>query len=268
MGFSYDIIGDIAIFEIPKNSTLTESQAADEIMKTHPRVKTVLKKIGEREGKFRLRKMKKVSGNETETIHKENGLRFILDPTKVYFSPREATERLRISEMARPGETVMVMFAGAGPYGMLIAAKNPEISRVYQVEINPHGIEYMKRSIVMNKLGHKITPILGDARKECKRLFGQIDRVLTPLPRKSHEFLDTAIALLKPKGILHFYTIGHHDKGLTNKEADKQLYSEAISRLESECEKASKKLKILDKRKVLPFSPGTWKICIDCKITS
>ena len=269
---SYDIIGEIAIIEL--DSLSSAAGMAREIMRTHSRVKTVLQKTGERVGEFRLRKMRVIAGKDTETIHREHGFRFSLDPTKVYFSPREATEREKVAGMVKPGETVMVMFAGVGPFGIVIAGKQPGVKKVYQVEINPAGFGYMKQNIIMNKLSHKVVPILGDARDACKRYTGLCDRVLTPLPREAHEFLDSALSCLKPRGIIHFYSVGRHAKGLKGKAADKRLFGEAESILRDSARKAGPKgtpdgrrsVKVLARRRVLPFSPGSWKICIDAEV--
>ncbi len=268
MKLSYDIIGDVAIFEIPEGSKAKPSEIAREIRAAHPRIKTVLEKRSEREGVHRLRKFRKVFGKETETIHKEHGFRFLLDPTKVFFSPRDATERERIASVVRPGETVMVMFAGAGPYGIVIAGKNPKVSKVYQVEINPAGYEYMKRNISMNKLSHKVVPLLGDVKEACKPYFGKCDRVLTPLARHAYMFLDIALSCLGSKGTLHFYAVGRHPKGLSKKESERKLFSEPLKYLDDAVRKAGKTRKILSKRKVLPYSPGAWKICIDAEVSS
>jgi tRNA (guanine37-N1)-methyltransferase len=268
MRLGYDIIGDLAIFEIPEGSGIAPEEAVDEIRKTHPRIRTVLQRTGEREGEFRLRKTRKLYGKETETVHKEHGFRFKLDPTKVYFSPREATERERIASMVRPGETVMVMFAGVGPYGIVIAGKQPGVRKVYQVEINPEGVEYMSQNIAMNKLGHLVVPVQGDVREACRPYYGKCDRVLTPLPRESHRFLDVALSCLGRKGIIHFYAVGRHAKGLGKKESEEQLFSGPLQNLRDACGKVGRKARIMARKKVLPFSPGSWKVCIDAEIRS
>jgi tRNA (guanine37-N1)-methyltransferase len=263
---SYDIIGDIAVLEIPRPSKSIISRVVRRIRDTHPRIKTILVKSGERKGEFRLRRMKRVFGRETETIHKEHGFRFRLDPTKVYFSPRESTERERIASMVKPGETVMVMFAGAGPYGILIAGKQHKVGRVYQVEINPWGFDYMKQSIAMNKLSHLVIPIMGDVRKVCKKFEGSCDRVVMPLPREGYRFLDVALKCLKRKGFIHFYSIGKARKGSKATKAEKEIFEKSIERLEHAAKRLGKKIKILAKRKVLPYGPGSWKICIDAEV--
>lgn len=265
---SYDIIGDIAIIEFPGGSGAALKKAATEIAKTHPRIRTVLAKGGERSGEFRLRSLRKVMGRETETVHREHGFRFRLDPTRVYFSPRESTERERIAGMVRPGETVMVLFAGAGPFGIIIAGKQPGVGKVYQVEINPRGFDYMKRNIAMNKLGHLVVPILGDARKVCRKYEGICDRVVMPLPREAHMFLGPALRCLKSRGFVHFYCVGRHEKNSRGIKAEREIFGEGIGRLEGAAGKLGRRVRIISSRRVLPYGPGAWKICIDAEVTS
>lgn len=266
MRYSYDIVGDIAIVEIPEEKGSDPESVARDIKKSHPRIKTVLQKIGGREGEFRLRKMKKITGTETETVHKEHGFRFRLDPTRVFFSPREATEREKIAGMVKPGETVMVMFSGVGPYGIVIAGKQPGVKKVYQVEINPRGFEYMKQNISMNKLSHLVVPIMGDVKDACRPYFSRCDRVLTPLARDAYKYLDVAIACLKKGGIIHFYCLGRHAKGMENEEAEAEMFRDSLSQLKDAAGKAGRPVRILSKRKVLPYSPGGWKLCIDAEV--
>ena len=55
------------------------------------------------QGDFRISKLKLIGGEENlggETKIKENGVEFLVDPTKGYYSPRLATERLETLECA------------------------------------------------------------------------------------------------------------------------------------------------------------------------
>ena len=58
-------------------------------------------------------------GNETETIHKENGCLFKLDLSKVMWSKGNNNERLRIAKLVEDNEVVLDMFAGIGYFQFL-----------------------------------------------------------------------------------------------------------------------------------------------------
>ena len=94
----YDIVGDIAILEIPHGLGKKEGAIAEAVMKINPSVKVVVKKVGIHSGKYRLQDYKVIAGEKrTETIHTENGVRVKLDIAKAYCSNRPVTKRLRIA---------------------------------------------------------------------------------------------------------------------------------------------------------------------------
>jgi len=249
---SFDQIGDIAIIEIPEDLVSNEKKIAEALMKVNKNVKTVCKKIGEREGNLRLRDLNIIAGSKnSETIHKEHGCRFKLDVKKDYFSPRESTERQRISDMIEPGETVLVMFSGVGPFSIFIAKKG---AVVYEIELNKHACKMSKENAKMNKVN--IETICGDVKKNVKQFFGSFDRVVMPLPKEAHKYLAESISCLKQSGIIHMYHV--------SQESD--LFTEPVKLIKDSCNEANVTCKILNKKKVLPYGPRTWKICIDFEV--
>jgi len=254
---SYDIIGSrekaVAIVEIPDGFEKKEKEIAQEILKRHKNVKSVLKKLSERKGIFRTREFEFLLGDDdTEIIHKEFGCRFKLDPKKVYFSGREGTERLRIANQVKPKETIMLMFAGVGVCGIIIARKQPQINKIISIEINSDALEYMKENIKLNKVGDKIIPILGDVREKSKDWYGKCDRVIMPLPHEAEEFLHIALGCLKPEGgFIHLYLIEREE--------------DLKERVEKIIDKIKKKVEFKT-NKVLSYSPRTNKYCIDMRL--
>lgn len=256
---SFDIIGSrekaIAIVEIPEGLKGKEKIIAEGIMKLNKNVKTVLKKVSERKGIERLREYEFLAGDEnTEVIHKEFGYLLKLDPIKVYFSPREAEERQRIANKVKDSERVLVMFSGIAPFCIAIAKKKNV--KVYGIEINEEAHRYGKINVGMNGLSDKVVLINGDVRKICPNLKEKFDRIVMPLPLGSENFLDLAFKCIKKAGIIHFYNWG----------SEENLYENGIKAIEEEARKLKKKVKILEMRKVLPYAPKRWKVCIDFKV--
>jgi tRNA (guanine37-N1)-methyltransferase len=253
MRYSFDIIGSkekaIAIIEI--RDDVDEKQAAEEIMKKHKNIATVLKKTSERKGVMRKREYEFILGDKnTEVIHRESGCRFKLDITKTYFSNREVTERQRIADMVKPGENVLVMFGGIGPFAIVIAKRQKEVEKVVSIEINPKAHEYAKENVKLNKLEGKVIPILGDVNKKCNEFFYEMDRVIMPLPHEAINYLNLAKRCLKEKGgVIDLYIIEDEDK------------------IEERAKKIAEKIdaKSYKTKKVLPYSPGSNKYCIDIK---
>ncbi|MEM7826724.1 MAG: hypothetical protein QXQ40_00690 [Candidatus Aenigmatarchaeota archaeon] len=249
---SFDIIGDIAIIELRENN---EKAIAKEIVKTNKRIKTVYKKLSAREGIYRIRKLKLVFGeNKSKTTHKEHGCLFKLNIRRVYFSPREGTERLRIVEKINEygnRSTAIVFFAGIGPYPILIS-KYCKLDKIIGIEVNPIAVKYFKENIKINKVKN-VVPIAGDVRRVAKNYYNKCDFVVMPLPESGWKFLNYAIRCLKSKGICFFYAISD----------EKDLYGYWVKRIKSIAKKMNRKIKILDKKRVLPFGIRKWKVRID-----
>ena len=252
---AFDIIGDVAVVEVPEGRG--EEAVANLIVKNHPHVKTVLAKTGGIEGRYRTRKLKKIHGKVTETEHREYGCRLRLDVTKAYFSPRESTERQRIAEYVNKGEMVMVMFSGICPLPVIIAKQKPDVDRIYGIEINPYAHNYAIDNVRINKVGHIVEPVLGDVKKVGKQYFGIFDRVVMPLPKEGYKYLPEAFHFLKSKGgVIHFYSYEHEG----------ELFEKSVDIVNKAAEKMNKKVRILNKRKVLPYGPRVWKVCIEFEV--
>lgn len=199
---SMDLIGDIVIVRLPEELDEYKSDIGGAIAKAH-NAKTVAidRGVG---GDLRLREVELVFGSETHTIHREFGLTFELDVAKVYFSPRLSTERKRIADRVRDGETVIDMFSGIGPFSIMIAKfANP--NRVYAIDINPEAIRLLNKNVARNRI-EKVVSILGDAREILKSL-EKADRIIMNLPLSSFQFFETALSSIKNGGIIHYYEV-------------------------------------------------------------
>ena len=253
---AFDIVGDIAIVEIPED--VDEKKIARKIKKVHKRIKTVLKKASNRYGAFRLRKLKLIGGiNKSVTIHKEFGCLYKLNVRKVYFSPREGTERSRIVDKINKyglyGLT-LVFFAGIGPYAIMIG-KKCNVKKVVGIEINPIAVKYFKENIKLNKLDN-VEAILGDVAKESKKFYGKASYVVMPLPESGYKYLPQTIHSLKKGGICFFYGISDEN----------DLFDKWVVKIKKVAKNLGRRIKILDKRKVLPYGVRKWKVRIEFKV--
>ncbi len=251
---SYDIIGSIAIMEIPEELKNKGRVIAESLMSIQKNVKTVLKKAGMHEGEFRTQKLKHVAGKRTkETEVKENNVRLRLDVEKVYFSPRLSTERKRISELVKEGESVLVMFSGCAPY-VCVIARNSGAKEVYGVEINPAGHEYGLENLRINKITNARL-LNGDVRKVVPGLKKKFDRIIMPLPRGAEGFLNTALGAAKKGAVIHFYDF----------EDSKDIPDRAFEKIKGACAQAGRKCNIIGWRKCGQYSPRRYRIVVDFK---
>jgi len=199
---SYELIGEIAV--INELSEMSEEDAVEAIRNYHPQVKTILLKEEPLSGEFRVGNYRKLYGAQTETVHKEFGCRFKVDPTKVYYSERFSTERNRVVSQIEDGEKVLVMFAGVGPYAVM-AAKNANPEKVVAVEKNPEAAEYMRENIELNKVEDVVDVYEGDVEDVVPELDEKFDRIVMPLPGSADEYLDLALDAAAENGLIHYY---------------------------------------------------------------
>ncbi|MEM3550205.1 MAG: class I SAM-dependent methyltransferase family protein [Candidatus Bathyarchaeia archaeon] len=254
-----DFVGEIAIIEIPPELGAYGNLIGEAIMQAQKGIRTVLAKTSAVSGTYRLREYTLIAGEpKSETIHKEHGCKYFVDVSKAYFSPRLSHEHYRIASQVREGETVIDMFAGVGPFSILIAKTHNNI-KVYAIDINPDAVAYLKRNILLNRVEGKVYPILGDAREIVgQKLTYQSDRVIMNLPEKSVEFIDAACKALKPEGgIIHLYSFIRSSEPLNNFKARFRGKIEEYGRRVEE---------ILNIRFVRETAPYKWQVALDLKI--
>ena len=254
-----DLVGEVAIIEIPPELEEHKRIVGEAILQTHKHVKTVLAKMSAVKGTKRLREYEVIAGlGETETVHKEHGCIYHLDVRKVYFSPRLSFEHKRIASQVKARETVVDMFAGVGPFSILIAKTHRDV-KVYAIDVNPDAVRYLERNVIANGVLDRVVPILGDAKKVIrKKLRGIVDRVIMNLPEKALRFIDVACEAIKPEGgVIHYYSFadGLHPIEKAEKEL-KRAIMETGRRLN----------RIVSARKVREVAPGKWQVVIDAMI--
>ncbi len=213
---SYDIIGEIGIIELFGELVQFSSMIGEGIMEINPHLRIVLRKSGQVSGTFRTAEYKAIAGEgDTGTVHEEFSCLFHLDVTKVYFNPRLSHERMRVARQVKEGERVLDMFAGVGPFSILIAKTRP-YSEIYSVDINPDAFRYLKENILLNRVADRVVPLLGDAGQLVEaNLQGKANRVIMNLPSESNRFLSAAVQALREEGgIIHYYTFASRGDSL------------------------------------------------------
>jgi len=204
---SLDVIGDIAIIDIPPELKAHEALIGQAILKTQKNVKTVLAKAGDISGTFRVRDYTFIAGeNKTTTIHREYGCQYHVDVAKAYFSPRLSTEHQRVASLVKSGETVVDLFAGVGPFSVIIAKTCKDV-KVYAVDLNPEAVRLLEENVRFNRVEGRVYPVLADAREIAQtKLKGAADRVIMNLPETAIGFVDATCQAIKPTGgTVHFY---------------------------------------------------------------
>ncbi|NPA38711.1 MAG: hypothetical protein GXN99_02860 [Candidatus Nanohaloarchaeota archaeon] len=268
MGF--EIVGDIAIVEfkheLPENIL---GKVCDEIKKHHPSVGVIVKKIGDVSGEFRVGKYEVLNEYDRskllehlpkkyrnlspfETLHIEHGCRMLLDISKVYFSSKLGFERKRIAEQVKENENVAVLFAGIGPFPLVIAKHKK--ARVEGIELNPYAIEYFHKNLAINKLHGEINIIHADVKDwlNDRRDLHNYDRIVMPAPKDAPHYLEEVITKSKPNTIIHYYFF-----------ADKQEIENRINEIK---EKFHEKVEVVYYRTAGSVGTNQYRVVADIKI--
>lgn len=250
----FDVLGSTAVIEV-KNLKDRGKSLARRILAENHNVKTVLAKAGPVTGQYRTRKYRYVAGIKRYAVeYRESGCSFSFDPRKTFFSPRLSYERSRISGLVKDGENVMVMFAGVGPFAIVIA-KSHKGAHVVGIEKNPYAYKMMKQNIAINRAKNVVAE-KGDVKSKAAMYSGFADRIVMPLPWSSIDFLDAALQIAKPEAIIHIYAFGKTDNvkddswDLIKKHAKKNHYA----------------AKLLFSRVVRPYSAKESEIVIDFRV--
>lgn len=248
---AFDIVGDIAIIELSEPLKKYYSMIGNALLEIHHGLKVVCRKAGFYEGEYRTRKLEIIAGEKRkEALCQENGIRMKVNVETCYFSPRLSTDRIRITRMIKPNESVLVMFSGVGPYPLVIA-KNSKAKEVYGIEINPEAHKYALENIELNHLKN-VFAYQGDVNKVLPKLKKKFDRILMPLPKDASEFLPLAVSYAKKGAIIHLYDFEHEND---IPELPKKKVKEKI-----------KKCRILRVVKCGQYSPGKYRVCVDIKL--
>lgn len=252
---SYDVVGDIAIIIIPPELIHREELIGEAILANNRRIKVVARRDGIYTGEFRTIGLKVIGGEQRkETLHRENGVRLLVNPEEVYFSVRSSTERLRIAGLVEDGERVLVLFSGIAPFPLVIA-KNSGAGELVGVEKNPVAHMYGLKNLALNRKLVNIRLLQGDVAEILPTLGREFDRVLMVLPTAGAPFLPQALRVLRPGGMLHFYDM--------RDEAD---FEAGCDQVAVACRQEGRAARAMSVVKCGHCGPRTYRICIDVRV--
>ena len=218
--------------------------------------KTVLRYIGGIKGELRKPDVEIIFGSKnTETIHKENGIKYKLDPAKIMFSSGNIDERIRMANISVKDEVVVDLFAGIGYFSLPLAVHGkPKI--IYSCEKNPVPYNYLCENIVLNNVTDIVEPLLGDNRIVAPK--DVADRVIMGYIGGTSSFLSTAFICLKnSRGVIHF-----HDKF-----PEKNVPDTPMKKIKQEANKINRETKLIKCKQVKSYAPGISHFVFDIKVS-
>jgi len=205
---SFDLLGNIAVVKFPKEFSERKKKIfAKNLFNEVKAIKTVIEKVGKIKGRLRKFDFKHLAGEKTsEVLYKENNCVFRFNLGTSYFSSRLSNERKEIALNIEKNNNVLVMFAGVGPYSIVIA-KNSPAKKVFSNEINREANKYFKLNMELNNVKDKIEFLPGDIKRIALKMKGRkikFDVIIMPRPRLKESFLKEAF-MLSGKGTKIFY---------------------------------------------------------------
>lgn len=170
------------------------------ILDKQPGIESVVNKVANIDETFRFFKMEVLAGkpNMTTTIQ-ENGCTFRFDFSKVYWNSRLHTEHKKIIDMLNPGDVVLDVFAGVGPFAIPACRKG---CIVHANDLNPVAHEALVSNGIRNKVkglysycqdGREfIRTVVSKLISEYKGVKNDciVSHILMNLPMTAIEFLD------------------------------------------------------------------------------
>jgi len=260
---SYDIIGNIAIIKPEANGKpKTKSQKlkqAKEILK-RPSIKTVLEKASDVKGRLRTIKTKYLAGEKNLiAIYKENNCTFKLNVETCYFSPRLSNDRKQIANKIKKTDNVLIMFAGVGPYPIIIH-KLAKPKQIQAIEIGKQCCKYFEQNLKLNKIPkNKIQIIQGDVKKkitkQTSKQLGKFDIIIMPRPNLKDTFLEQALLLSQKSTKIFYYGFckDNEIKTLTNQ-------------LKQQAQKLKRKIKITNITKAGKIAPYKFRWRVEVRV--
>ncbi len=251
---SYDVIGDIILIKLKDDLWSYKEKIGESLLKLNKNIKTVFltKPVT---GELRTRDLELIAGEKrTITLHKEYGLKFNVDVSKTYFSPRLSAERKRVADLVKQGEIIVDMFAGVAPFSVMIAKyAHPKI--IYAIDKNKDAIKYAQQNIKINNVLDKIEIIYTDAKKVHNILWQKgvkADRIIMNLPFSAYLFFEYALEIIADTCVIHYYDIISENK-----------ITERIKDLKKIAEENKISLTNFDVRKIKTYAPREFYIGID-----
>lgn len=250
----WEKIGDVLTIKLNESLKIYQEKIGEKYAEIL-HCKTVLNDVGGISGTYREPKVGILYGSKnTETIHKENGIRYKLDLQKIMFSSGNMDERKRMANISNKNETVVDLFAGIGYFTIPMAVYSKP-KKIFSCEINPIAYEYLCKNIVLNHVTSVVKPLLGDNRTTAPKNIA--DRVILGYINDTYRFLPTAIDCLKNNtGIIHYHDVFSNEL----------IPEKPLKIVQEIAEKYDTKAKLLKYKYIKSYAPGVSHIVFDVKI--
>lgn len=193
----YETIGHVAHLNLKEPQFPWKYMIGQVIKDKTKEITTVVNKLDKLSNEFRTPELELISGEKNyETKVLEEKCNLYVDFEKVYWCSRLSGERGRVIQTLDQADVVCDAFCGVGPFA--VRAAKEKGCKVFASDLNPHGVEYLKKNIKVNKVDGLVEPSCADARDYIKSILARqykgeiipITRWFMNLPGDAVEFLD------------------------------------------------------------------------------
>jgi len=205
----FDVIGSIAVLCLPLALSDYKAEIAHAILSRRKNITTVINKTSRLGGSNRTACYEILAGYSTITVHHEYDHAYKLDVGTVFFNPRLASERKRVTIQVQRGEKVLVPCCGVGPFVVPAAVRGAEIVAVEQ---NPEACRWLEENIRLNGVEDRVTIIRGDAFDTSLLPNYNFDRAIIPTPYGMDAIFEVIAPHAKRRGVIHFYTFRNRNQ--------------------------------------------------------
>jgi len=256
----FQTIGDVAIIKLKPLLLEKKTLIAEKYLDLLPSLKSVYLNSGRVKGQFRTpERIEFLVGIDNSLVkHKEHGVIYKFDFTKIMFSMGNLNERKFLATLVKEGEVVVDMFAGIGYFSLPIAIHS-KAKKIFSIELNPDSFKYLTENVKLNHCEDIITPINGDSKIEVIKLSKsgiKADRVIMGVFPAPKDFIKEALTLARVEG-----TIFHYE-GIVDKEKYLNLFNE----FKEIAENSDLKCDLLAKRFVKSYGPGLYHVVLDINV--
>ncbi|POS87571.1 hypothetical protein EPUL_000868, partial [Erysiphe pulchra] len=175
VGFA--IVGHIAHLNLREEYLSYKNLIAEVLVDKNPQIRTVINKIQDvgEESEFRTFKYEVLAGLDDMKVElNEGGCIFKFDYSKVYWNSRLQTEHKRLIDAFNPGELVVDVMAGIGPFALPAGKKKVF---VWANDLNPECHKCLVEGIVRNKVDQFVRPFNKDGREFIQQSVNELIRL-------------------------------------------------------------------------------------------
>jgi tRNA wybutosine-synthesizing protein 2 len=253
----FQTVGKLIIIKLKPKLLKKKELIAKTYLELLPYIRSVYINRGKIEGQLRKPEhIEYLAGEKNPVVrHKEHGVIYEFDITKIMFSQGNLNERKHLANLVEKGEIITDMFAGIGYFSLPIAVLS-EPDKIYSIELNPDAYKFLIGNIKLNNVEDKVLPYQGNCKEVVRELSQKgvmADRIIMAVFPAPKDYIDGALLIAKDSGaIIHYEGIVDRDEKLT-------LYHE-FSKIAS---KSRFNTELLDSRLVKSWGPNLYHIVYD-----